>query len=295
MEIKKVNRLVPGDRIGICAPSGSFDRERLDRGVKLITEMGFNVYVPDLICRKTRYLAGSDSQRAAVVNALFSNRDIKGIVCARGGFGAMRMLPFVDFEMIKKNPKVFAGFSDATALLTVFERMCGFQVIHGPVVTSLVGASSQTIDSFFTALTVSKKDKALTGKRSLVQGKARGILSGGNLATLCHLTGTQFQPEFRDKILFMEEVSEKPYRIDRMLSQMKMAGVFQGIKGVAAGSFEACGREDMLEEILIDVFDEFQVPVITGVEAGHGKHNFSLSFGTKAFLDAEQCLLICDV
>ena len=295
MEIKKVNRLVPGDWIGICAPSGSFDRERLDRGVALITEMGFKVYVPDLISRKSRYLAGSDSHRAAVVNALFSNRDIKGILCARGGFGAMRILPLIDFEMIKKNPKVFAGFSDATALLSVFERMCGFQVIHGPVVTSLPGASSETIDSLFATLTVSKKNKGLTGKRSLVQGKARGILSGGNLATLCHLTGTQFQPDFKDKILFIEEVSEKPYRIDRMLSQMKMAAVFQGIKGVAVGSFEGCGPEDMIDEILIDVFGEFQVPVMTGVEAGHGKHNFSLSFGTNAFLDAGECLLICDV
>ncbi|MFO7883343.1 MAG: LD-carboxypeptidase [Desulfobacteraceae bacterium] len=294
MEIKKVNGLVPGDIIGICAPSGSFDRERLDQGVELIKERGFKIVLPDLIRRKTRYLAGTDRHRAAVVNSLFSSADIKGILCARGGFGALRMLPFVDFEMIKKNPKVFAGFSDATAILSVFERMCGFQVIHGPVVTSLASASSETIESFFTALTVSQTDTPMAGKRSLVQGKARGILSGGNLATLCHLTGTRFQPEFRDKILFIEEVREKPYRIDRMLSQMKMAGVFQGIKGVAAGSFEGCGREDMLDEIVNDIFDEFQVPVIAGIKAGHGKHNFSLLLGSKVFLDAEQCQLICN-
>ena len=300
--------LKPGDTIGICAPSGSFDRTVFDRGLDVIREMGFSVYIPHGIYLKKRYLAGGDINRAEIINRLFKDEAVNGILCARGGFGAMRVLPFLDYEMIRNNPKIFVGFSDVTAILAALEKRSSLQVFHGPVVTSLASASKETLGSFFNILTSSSLSLAscfsgspsfpgisffqeghilLQNGMSICGGRATGILSGGNLATLSHLVGTPFQPDFHGNIFFFEDVGESPYKIDRMLTQMKMAEVFNGIKGVIAGSFKDCGNNKMIFEIIGEIFEAFHIPVLAGIEAGHGNINFTLPLGFEITMDAD--------
>ncbi|OQY02610.1 MAG: hypothetical protein B6I26_00190 [Desulfobacteraceae bacterium 4572_130] len=280
-----------GETIGICAPSGTFNKTEFNQGLNIIKKMGFKIYIPKGLNKKKRYFAGSDIHRANIINHLFSNNDIKAIICAKGGFGAIRILPFLDYNIIRNNPKLFVGFSDITSLLSVFENKCFFQVIHGPVITSLGENSSTTLKSFFNILTSFSSKVTFENDIILYKGNAQGILSGGNLTTICHLMGTNFQPGFKEKILFLEETREAPYRIDRMLTQMKMAGAFNGIKGVVAGSFNDCGDINMIFEILLEIFHEFQIPVLAGLDAGHGKTNLCLPLGKMVRLDSNN--LIC--
>ena len=287
----KPKSLKIGETIGVCAPSGIFNKTKFDQGLNIIKKMGFKIYIPKGLNKKKKYFAGSDEHRANIINHLFSNNDIKAIICAKGGYGAIRVLPFLDYNIIKNNPKLFIGFSDITSLLSVFENKCFFQVIHGPVITSLGQNSNKTLKSFFNILTSFSSKVIFENNITLYKGNAQGILSGGNLTTICHLLGTNFQPEFRGKILFLEEIKEAPYRIDRMLTQMKMAGVFNGINGVVAGSFNDCGDINMIFEILLEIFHEFQIPVFAGLDAGHGKTNLSLPFGKMVRLDSNN--LIC--
>ncbi len=340
--------LKPGDLIGICAPSGSFDISVFNKGLDIVRKMGFTLYLPDGIYFKTRYLAGRDAHRAEIINSLFSDPDIKGILCARGGFGAMRVLPFLDYERIKSNPKIFVGFSDVTAILATLEQRCGFQVFHGPVITSLASASVATLASFFNILTspslplasslcaalsvknvffsavasdgdsafdfdgalasafasgsissfsdhtlhLSNDEIVLKKGVSVCTGCATGVLSGGNLATLSHLTGTSFQPDFHGYILFLEDICEPPYKIDRMLTQMKMAGLFDGIRGVLTGCFKDCGSEDMIFAIFEDIFSDFNIPVLAGISAGHGNHNFTLPLGSQITIDSDRHMIM---
>lgn len=271
-----------GDTIGICAPSGSFDRKLFEEGLKVLKDMGFNPLVPEDIYQKKRYLAGNDSTRSEIINRFFADKDIKGIMCARGGYGAIRTLDLLDWDMIQKNPKVFIGFSDVTALLVNLAKLPLMEVIHGPNITSLAKAARVTKDSLYRLLTTGLAQTEGLNSDSLAvlsKGSGTGNLTGGNLATLNHLIGTKYQPDFKDCILFIEDVGESPYKIDRMLTQMKMAGCFAGIQGVLTGSFHDCGNLEMIQEIIEETFEEYKVPVITGIESGHGSINCSLPFG----------------
>jgi muramoyltetrapeptide carboxypeptidase len=279
-----------GDTIGICAPSGSFDNTIFDKGLEVIRGMGFNLLVPEEIYQKKRYLAGDDLFRADVITRLFSDKEVKGIMCARGGFGAIRILDMLDWDIIKNNPKLFIGFSDITALLMNLINLPAMKVVHGPNITSLANAEQETKDSLYEVLTT---DYIGTGKLKLDtpvvinKGAGRGRLVGGNLATLNHLVGTIYQPQLKGCILFIEDIGEPPYKIDRMLTQMKMSGCFEGIKGVIAGSFQDCESLRMVEEIIEEVFKEFNIPVLSGFESGHGRINLSIPLGIDVTLDTE--------
>ncbi len=249
--------------------------------------MGFTPFVPDTVYKKKLYLAGEDRERAGVINRLFSENRIKGILCARGGFGAIRVLPLLDWQVIRKHPKPFVGFSDISALLVSLVPIPLMPVLHGPVITSMAEAARETLDSLFTTLTIGTDGVNAEDPVIIREGRAAGILSGGNLSTLNHLVGTRFQPDFSGCILFLEDIGEAPYKIDRMLSQMKMAGLFAGVKGVVLGSFENCGNVDMIFEIVEEIFHEFTIPVMAGFEAGHGKVNHTLPFGVEALVDTK--------
>ncbi|MFH1152498.1 MAG: LD-carboxypeptidase [Pseudomonadota bacterium] len=279
--------LNPGDTLGVCAPSGAVPLDRFDQGVTVLLDMGFHVVVSGGVYEKKRYLAGDDLRRARDLNDLFADPGIDGIVCARGGFGALRMLAGVDYSQIMRNPKRLAGFSDSTALLTAIQIRTGLAVIHGPVVTSLADAGSETLASLFRALTSDLDGVIAKADKIIVRGAARGILTGGNLATLSHLTGTPFQPDCTGAVVFLEDVSEPPYKIDRMLTHMKLAGVFDGIAGIVTGSFENCGSLDEIHEIVSEIFMDMEVPVMAGVASGHGPVNLSLPFGIDVAMDTE--------
>ena len=280
-----------GDIIGICAPSGSFDSKLFDKGLEVIREMGFNPSVPKDIYQTKRYLAGNDSLRAEVITNFFADKNVKGIMCARGGFGAIRILDLLDWEIIQNNPKLFIGFSDITALLVNLTKLPLMEVIHGPNITSLAKAEQKTKDSLYELLTIGStriSELSVDSPVIISKGASKGKLLGGNLATLNHLVGTIYQPEFKDCIFFIEDTGEPPYKIDRMLTQMKMAGCFKGIKGVVAGSFKDCENLEMIQEIIKEIFEEYKVPVLAGIESGHGRVNLSLPLGVDVKLTTEK-------
>jgi muramoyltetrapeptide carboxypeptidase len=285
-------RLKPGDTIGIVAPAGPFDHDLFMQGLSALQSMGFRTRVPDAVFDKTGYLAGSDAQRARLVNQLFKETDVQAIVCARGGFGCLRMLPLVDFDIIGAHPKVFVGFSDITALLAAITRRSGLVTFHGPMVTPLATASELTLRSLSAAITSDTPlEIAPTAGVVLQAGRATGPVIGGNLATLCHLLGTPFEAGFEDNILLLEDRGEAPYRIDRMLSQMKLAGSFKGIAGIILGSFKDCGNLDDIYRIFQDRFQDLHIPILAGFDVGHGKQNLTLPVGMTATLDTDLQLL----
>ncbi|OQY59960.1 MAG: hypothetical protein B6245_03950 [Desulfobacteraceae bacterium 4572_88] len=281
-------RLLPGDTIGIAAPSSSFDRNSFDRGIHILEQWGFRTHIPESLFRKKGYLAGPDIHRADLLNGLFADKTVKGIVCARGGFGAIRTLSLLDFESIRENPKIFFGFSDISAILSVLHQRCGLLTFHGPMVTTLGDADQETASAMLSTLSSDapfemRLEKGIT----LIPGTGRGILSGGNLSTLCHLLGTPFQADFRGHILFLEDRGEASYKIDRMLFQMKLAGCFDALTGLVLGSFEGCGSEDEIFRIVKNVFRESPIPILAGLDAGHGKRNLSIPMGIRVTLDAD--------
>jgi muramoyltetrapeptide carboxypeptidase len=281
-------RLKTGDKIGIVAPAGPFEGDAFEQGLKLLEEMGFEIYVPEGLLDARGYLAGTDEHRAEVVNRLFADESIDGLICARGGYGSLRILPMLDYDTIAKNPKILAGFSDITALLTVLFDRCGLVTFHGPVVTSLADAHELTISSLFETITSDGKlEIEVSNGATLQPGTASGIMCGGNLATLCHLVGTPFAPSFTGKILFLEDRAEPPYKIDRMLKQMQLAGCFEGIAGIVLGSFEDCGPVEDLFRIIKDIFANTRVPILGGMDSGHGSLNLTLPMGVEATLDAD--------
>ena len=291
----KFYTLEKGDTIGVAAPSARFDDQKLEKGILCLRELGFDVHVPQEIFKKKRYLAGEDLSRAMIVNELFANPDIKGIIAARGGFGAMRMLDFLDWELIQSSPKLFMGFSDTTALLTSIIQRTGFKVVHGPNLVSLAEADPQTLSSFYQSITGIAGDIFIDHGHCLKPGQARGKLIGGNISTLTHLIGTRFQPDFHGAVLFLEDVGEPAYKIDRMLSQMKMADMFQGIQGLITGSFENCANQNYLPQILLEIFGEYGVPILMGLNSGHSKVNLSLAMGVEVLLDAAKARLTWEI
>jgi len=273
--IKKLiipHRLKAGDNIGIVATASHFDMDKFNRGIAVLESMGFCTLVPDRLLNKKGYLAGSDSHRSGPVNSYFADKTVKAIICARGGFGSIKILSLLDYELIKKNPKIFLGFSDVSALLSVLHSKCGLVTFHGPTVTTLGDADQETKDALLSILTSGKKPEIVVENGITIKpGSASGPVLGGNLTTLCHLLGTEFQPDYKGSILFLEDRGEATYRIDRMLTQMKLAGCFNGLKGLILGAFEECGRTDDIFKIVGNIFKINAIPILAGIDVGHGK------------------------
>ena len=285
-------RLKPGDTIGVVAPAGPFDPDIFAQGLSVVESMGFRILMNDEIFEKTGYLAGNDAQRARLVNRLFKDPAINAIVCARGGFGSLRILPLVDFEVIRKNPKVFIGFSDITALLTAITTRSGLVSFHGPVVTTLAKAPEVTRNALLGAISSDMPLEVQPANGFVIQpGRARGALIGGNLTTLCHLLGTPFELRFKRRILLLEDRGEALYRIDRMLVQMKLAGCFDEIAGLILGSFEGCGSLDGVFEVFQDHFKDISAPILAGFDVGHGAQNLTMPLGIDATLDTDRRIL----
>ncbi len=270
----------------MCAPCGAFDTAEFALGTEALEQMGFRTVIPEGIDRTHRYLAGKDRDRAGIVNRLFQRRDIRAIVCARGGYGAMRILDHLDWEMIRSNPKPFVGFSDATALLLSLVQLSQVPVIHGPTVISLGKGDPETRQSFYHLLCTGPPGRIDLEGPVLIRGEAEGSFVGGNLATMNHLTGTLYQPDLNGAILFLEDIAEPAYKVDRMLTQMSLAGLFTGLNGVVIGTLTDCSPVDMIHEVLIERFESLEIPICTGLSAGHDAVNLSLPMGGKVRLNA---------
>ena len=201
----------------------------------------------------------------------------------------MRILPMLDYDVIKDNPKIFIGFSDITILLSVLFKRCNLVTFHGPVVTSLADASEETKLSLFRNVTSdSSLEIKLAGGMTIKPGVAVGEVCGGNLTMLCHLVGTPFAPDFENKILLLEDRGEAPYRIDRMLVHMELAGCFKGLSGIILGAFEECGPIEDVHKIIGELFEKYPLPILAGLDAGHGSHNLTIPLGIAATLDADR-------
>ena len=259
----KPYRLKPGDTIGLVAPGSYITEEELAISEENIKKLGFDVYYTDNILARHGYLAGTDSQRAGDIHEMFGNKDVKGIICARGGYGCTRLLPLLNYNLIRNNPKVLCGYSDVTALLYGIFSKTGLVCFHGPVGISTF--NDYSIDSFNRVL-VNPKNKAVFYSRPeenntvnysmkvIAGGKCRGILAGGNLSIVISMTGTPYDIDTKGKLLFIEETGEEPYRIDRMLTQLLQAGRFAKAAGIDMGVFNKCEPKSEKGETAADSF-----------------------------------------
>lgn len=287
--IRLPSMLRQGCRVGIVATSSPFEKGEFIAGVHLIQQMGFEAVYDEAVFSKRDYLAGSDLQRADLFNAFAHDPSIAAIFCARGGYGALRILPMIDYSALAAHPKVIVGCSDVTSILNSVYRKTGLITFHGPMVTNLSKASALTIRSFYETLT-SAAPLSFSPKNPVVitSGKASGPLAGGNLATLCHLVGTNYQPYFNGHIILLEDIGEAPYRIDRMLTQMKLARCFEGVLGVMVGTFKDCGSDEKVYRVIEEIFAHNRIPVLGGFDFGHKDPNFTIPIGVEAILDTQE-------
>ncbi len=280
------NALQKGDGVAIVAPGSPFDKNKFIKGLSVLTSWGLQPLFSQDIFQQNHYLAGSDEHRAELIRRAFSDDRIAAVWCARGGYGAMRILGRLDYALMGSRPKIFIGSSDISAILNTLYSKCQMVSFHGPMIESLAVADEPTlqslIDTLFSNSKIILKPRVPT---PIHEGIATGRIAGGNLTTLCHLIGTPFQPDFSNTLLLLEDIGEAPYRIDRMLTQMKMAGCFAGVSGIILGSFENCGEKDSIHDIFRDIFSDINCPMLAGFEIGHGMPNFTIPIGVDAELD----------
>lgn len=299
-QLLKPKRLERGDTIGIVAPGSPVNRSALKRGIQFLQKSGYSVVVHPQCYQVNGFLAGTDLTRAQAINKMFTDNSVQAIFCARGGYGALRLLPFLDYKVIACNPKIFLGYSDITALHLAIWRKTKIATFHGPMVSTEMakGLPKYTRDSLFSLLCRSKPYGRMStiGKKRfeiIRTGKSTGLLLGGNLSLICKLIGSSFLPDFSGSILFLEEIDEEPYRIDGMLLQLKLAGILDQVAGVVLGDFVDCGPYDRikpsfsLREVLHDNFFLSPYPVIRGIPFGHGHYSLTIPYGVRATIDAE--------
>lgn len=290
--MKKVRALQKGDTIGIAASASPFDRNEFKKGVKAIETMGFSVYHRDDIFDQTRYLAGSDKRRAEELHELFKSPKIKAIMFARGGYGSQRIIPLLDPKLICNHPKPVIGFSDVTALLTFLRQECGSPTFYGPVVSSFAKeCDSITKEYLHAALTTSGPLGEIPVGSAIVlkAGRAEGALVGGCLSLINSSMGTPYELKTEGSVLFIEEIGEKVYVLDRMLTQLKNAGKFSDVKGIVFGSIiTQQGEPHDVHAMIKDVFSDFAGPIVVDYPAGHTKTFVTLPLGAQCEIDATE-------
>jgi muramoyltetrapeptide carboxypeptidase len=287
----KPPRLAPGDRVAVVAPAGPLDRESFDAGLRIIAGRYDVAWDPSLLGR-VRYLAGDDRRRGAELAAALADPGVRGIVAARGGYGSMRILSSV-WPSVNGGPpgaghtKMLVGFSDITALHAALQA-AGHVSVHGPVVTQLATQPPTVVERFFAILEDGSAAAAPVGGTPMVGGVAEGPLLGGNLSVLTRLLGTPWMPDLTGAVLLLEDVGERPYRIDRMWTHLRLAGVFERVVGLALGDFTDCEDPDgdfTLRDVLGSLAGETGLPCVGGLPVGHGAVNVPVALGARVRLD----------
>jgi muramoyltetrapeptide carboxypeptidase len=283
-----------GDTVGIVAPASNVKRAALEAGCEGLRRAGYRPFYFDSILEQDLYFAGSAERRVRELEDMFAREDVGAIVCARGGYGANYLLPKLDREKIRAHPKIVVGYSDLTALLSYFADVAGMVSFHGPMVCK-DWAAEYGVDAaaWQSAVAAASAWEVALGKGSgavgLVDGEAEGVLYGGCLSILLASLGTPYEIRTSGTILFLEDVAEKPFRIDRMLMQLKMAGKLNGVKGIVFGEMCDCvqvaNQGYTLQEVLLRVVGDLGVPVAYGVRSGHvTAGNITLPIGVRAGL-----------
>lgn len=299
MKPLKPPRLRAGDLIGLVSPASPIaDPSRIDKGVRYLESLGYRTEVAPSVLKNHGYLAGTDEERAGDLHAFFARRDIRAIMCIRGGYGTPRLLRLINYRLVGSNPKIFVGYSDLTALQLAIWKKTGLVQFHGPMVG--VDMADQmdafTEEMFWQTVTSASRRGAIPlpdpQPSPLTPGKARGRLIGGNLALLVSSMGTRYFPDLRDTLLYLEDIGEEPYRVDRMLFQLLNAGILHGVSGILTGKFTDCGPKDAtkpsftVDEILRQMAALTDRPFLTGLPFGHEARKMTLPLGITARLDA---------
>ncbi|HID38741.1 MAG TPA: LD-carboxypeptidase [Calditrichaeota bacterium] len=298
-----LRKLEPKGTIGVLAPAYPPNQKKLLSGIKYLKSKGFSVVEGASLKAKQGYFAGSDELRLEDLHQMYADPQIDLIICARGGWGTLRLLDKIDYDLIRNNPKLLVGYSDITTLQLAFWAKAGIPSLSGPMVAVEMasGILSFTESYFWDVLfnEASHFSIPLDKDETVVwnEGQTEGLLLGGCLSLVTHQLGTPYNPDYSNAILFLEDVDEAPYKIDRYLAQLKQAGILSQIKGLILGNFIGCKPENndtpsfTCEEVLHDYFAKATYPVIYNFPYGHGMRKISLPLGVKAWLDTEQRVL----
>lgn len=294
----KPRALRPGDKVGIVAPASNVNREMLEAGCDGLRRAGYEPFYFESILERDLYFAGSAERRTRELEEMFTRDDLRAIVCARGGYGSNYLLPAldaktIDLEKIAKHPKIFVGYSDLTTLLTWFSDAAGFVTFHGPMVAKdFAVADGVDLASWQNAVSGAAEWEIGegSGAKPLVAGEAEGILDGGCLSILVAALGTPYDIQTAGTILFVEDLAAKPYQIDRMLMQLKLAGKLKGVRGIVFGEMLDCRQgptqDYTLEEVVLRIVGDLGIPVAFGLRSGHvSRANITLPIGVKARLE----------
>ncbi len=302
-------RLKKGDTIGLIAPGYAAKLEVLQKTIQILKSLGFKTYHTNRVLGNHGYFSNTDIERAKDVNEMFANPKIDGVLCIRGGYGCTRILHLLDYDNIKNNPKVLVGFSDVTALISAIYKETGLVAYHGPVGSTLDDTYSQK----YLEKVVARKKNTLTIKNAVLKEKeflndpvydrytitdgiAEGELAGGSLTLINALIGTPHEIDFTNKIVFLEDVEEAPYRMDRMLTQLLEGDTFTKAKGIMFGVCKGCDRQKekgnfTLREVIMDRISSLGIPAAYGMSFGHVPNNFTIPVGVKASFDANKMTL----
>ncbi len=291
MNVSKIKppALKPGDRIGIVAPASNVNREQLEAGAQRLRQAGYEPVYDGGIFEQDLYFAGSVERRARELHEMFERDDIKAIVCARGGYGANYLLSHLDMGLIRRHPKLLIGYSDVTCLLTYIQDSTGLVTFHGPMAAKDF-AHLDDVDQYSWSAAVSGTAAwDVGGFESLAPGAGEGELYGGCLSILVASLGTSFEAKTEGKLLFVEDIAAKPYQIDRMLMQMKLAGKFDGVRGIIFGEMLDCVQSPnqpyTLQDVVLRVLQDLNMPIAYGLRSGHvSRENITLPFGVRARL-----------
>lgn len=308
--IIKPKALQKGDRVAIIAPSSATDLMSVKNAEKRISAMGLEPVMYPTCFTRYGHLSATDEERAKDINDAFSDENIDGIICLRGGYGTPRILNMLDYNIIKSNPKVFVGYSDITGLHMVFNKICRMVTYHGPMATSGFGKienehvefEEYTYDSLRRNIFTNEPVGLFNNPQNeelytLVGGKAKGEIIGGNLSLLTSTLGSQYELDAKGKILFIEDVDEPVYRIDRMLTSLALAGKFNDCAGIILGTWVNCEREKKsyedgldlpLEEVFNNTLVKYNKPIISNFRAGHNYPQPTIAFGTFVEMDADK-------
>ena len=304
LRVIKPKRLKEGDTIGIVAPAWAFEPEYFRKGVDKLKNLGFKVKYDRSIFSKYWSMAGYHKQRADQINAMFADKEVKAILCAKAGYGSIRTLPYLNKEIIRRNPKIFVGYSDITILLSYLYKTARMIVFHGPVVSGEIRQSmhSITLDYLLRAIT----DRAPLGEfrfphlKTLKHGTASGILVGGTLSLVVNTIGTPYEIDTDNKILFLEDIGEDLESLDSYIMQLKLAGKLRKVKGIIFGRMVDCvddlGHRYSIQDMLNDILQDVDVPIIYGFPSGHmhdyREINITLPFGVMVSLDANDSKVV---
>jgi muramoyltetrapeptide carboxypeptidase len=293
--MKKPKRLQKGDTIGIVGPASLASLDLVDKGAKVLTNMGYKIKIGKS-CGKAWYsFSGEDQLRADDINEMFADKNINAIMCMRGGYGCNRLIDLIDFKNIKNNPKLFIGYSDVTTLHCAMEQYADMVTIHGPMLTSNIADDFDnfTKESFF-KIVEGRADllnnPELEEIKTLIPGRCIGKLAGGNLELAATTLGTSYALNAKDKILFLEDLNEYTYKIDKMLYHMKHCGIFEECTGVIIGDFKKCEKEKPCDfevlKLLKLFFKDYNKPVVYNFKVGHCFPTGTIPLGIECELNA---------